>query len=67
MKSPIIYGEDQYGRYTELEGERFTVEPFPFWGWHPIYLLLHVWKRIEIGIWWLSRLTGICWSDDELA
>lgn len=24
------YGLDEYGRYVEKDGERFTIEPYPF-------------------------------------
>lgn len=62
----FVFGEDEYSRFVEVEGERYAVEPFPFWGWHPLYAWLHLWKRVEIGVWHLSRLTGICWMRPGL-
>ena len=58
----MTFGLDDYGRYVEIDGERFVVEPFPYWGWNPMYLWMHVWKRIEIGVWHMSRVTGIAWA-----
>lgn len=61
----MVFGCDEYGRYVEVGDERFAIESFPYWKWHPIYLMFHVRKRFEIIVWHLSRLTGLGWTQSE--
>ena len=58
------YGLDDYSRYREIDGERYAVEPFPFWGWSPAYLWYHALARFGVCVWHLSHLTGIQWQDE---
>lgn len=62
VRARATFGLDEYGRYVERRGERFFIEPYPFWCWHPVCWWRHVMVRAEIVAWHLSRLTGVGWQ-----
>lgn len=41
-----IYGEDEYGRYVEIDGERYVIEPYPF-KWHPVLKMSAWWEMLK--------------------
>jgi hypothetical protein len=59
--SRSLYGIDEYSRFVERDGERYFIEAFPYWGWHPAYLWHHARARFGIVVWYAHRITRQRW------
>ncbi len=57
--SSRTFGIDEYGRYVEIDGQRFFVEPYPYWWpFTPRTLWMHAVARWHIFQWHLGMYTS---------
>ena len=57
------YGLDEFGRYMEIDGTRYLIEPHPYWRFSLNCIYAHVIQRVYVLRWfWGTRHNRQLWK-----